>query len=163
MAAAIITLVELKTLLVYNPDTGLFEWAIDRRSIKKDNPVGGVSPRGYRHVKIAGKDYLEHRLAWFYFYGSWPSGHIDHRNGIKTDNRITNLRAATRSQNMQNQRLPHGSSDYLGVCFHKQTGKWQARITVDKKTRCLGRFDSQQEAGEAYLLAKRQLHPFCQI
>jgi len=99
-----------------------------------------------------------HRLAWLYTYGEWPVGDIDHINECKGDNRIINLREATRAENMQNRSKANknGHSGLLGVT--KVGKKWLGQIHVDGVRHHLGRFESPQEAHAAYLRAKHQLH-----
>lgn len=93
------------------------------------------------------KNYAVHRLIWAMHYGEWPSGAIDHINGIPDDNRVSNLRIANHSQNMMNTRLRRdNTSGYKGVAWCKKASKWQVYITYDGKTRSLGRFSSLQEA-----------------
>jgi len=84
---------------------------------------------------------------------------VDHRNGVPLDNRRSNLRLATQSQNRQNRRKRENTtSRYIGVCFDKQTGKWKARIKTNGREICLGRFDSEIEAALAYDAAARKYH-----
>ena len=72
-------------------------WRAARRKIKVGAIAGTLYPNCYRYVTINRKRYCEHRLAWLYVYGKWPEDMVDHINGIKDDNRIENLREATRS------------------------------------------------------------------
>lgn len=98
---------------------------------------------------------MAHRLAWLYTFGLFPEGDIDHLNGVRTDNRIVNLRDATRAINAQNRRLRNGR---LGIDFVKRTKKWRARIGVEGRSEGLGSFESKAAAQAAYLRAKRALH-----
>jgi hypothetical protein len=118
------------------------------------------------YISIDGKYQLAHRLAWMMVTGSEPNDDIDHVNGIRSDNRFANLRTATRGENMQNERAARSSnksSGLLGVSWSKAAGKWAAGIKLNGKKRHLGLFTDQQAAHEAYLVAKRDLHPFCTI
>jgi hypothetical protein len=96
-----------------------------------------------------------------------PAGReIDHINGNGLDNRRSNLRVVTRSENMQNQRKARAdnkSSGLLGVSWHKPGRNWTAQITIAGKRTHLGIFDTSSEAHAAYLSAKRNLHDFCVI
>lgn len=116
-------------------------------------------------IKALGKKCNAHRLAWLHFYGEWPAGEVDHINGIKTDNRIKNLRDAARELNSQNQRRAHhrNQAGLLGVTVDKARGKWLASIFHDGKKRHLGRFNSPEEAHARYIQEKRLVHPGCTI
>lgn len=114
--------------------------------------------QGYIQIRIGAKYYLAHRVAWYLHYGYWPK-EVDHINGIKTDNRITNLREVMRSDNGCNKpKQSNNTSGYKGVSFHKETGKYQAKITRHGKTTNLGLHETAESAGLAYQLAARQLH-----
>src|SRR6185369_10895033 len=98
--------------------------------------------QGYWRIFIYGKAYLGHRLVWLYVYGEWPRGDIDHVNRTRSDNRLCNLRVATRSQNLGNMgRRPVNTSGYKGVTWHKRAEKWLAQISVNRKNIYLGLFN----------------------
>ena len=102
---------------------------------------------------------MAHRLAWFYVYGAWPNGDLDHINGDKLDNRIANLREATRKQNMQNVRQhKHNTSGVKGVAWHSQRNKWRAYIFVDYRQIHLGLFDTKEAAAAARMNAEEIYH-----
>lgn len=153
-----IDLAKLRSMIEYNPETGKF-YALYSH---KDLPVGrevGCIDSGYVRLSVAGKIYKGHRLAWFYTYGEWPSGDIDHVNGDKSDNRICNLRKASRGQNMMNIGLKkHNTSGYKGVSYYRKTGKWKAQIQSNGKKVGLGYFDDIRDAAEAYIFAALELH-----
>ena len=159
-----ITQERLKEVLFYDDETGIFTRKI-ALGCRPAGSIVGTNMRGYLNAQIDGRNYFLHRLAWLYVFGAMPEKQIDHKNGIKNDNRISNLREANNSQNGQNQRKPGklNSSGFLGVSFHKKSGKWSARIAENKKTRNLGLFSAPEEAHRAYLTAKRELHEFCTI
>lgn len=144
---------ELQDSLDYDPESGEFT----RRATTSINPkvregaVAGTSDTaGYINIRIGKARYLAHRLAWLYTYGEFPEGDLDHINGIKSDNRISNLREATRSQNMANTGTPkHNSSGTKGVCFDKANKKWMAYLQINKQFKNLGRFDSKEAAIDA--------------
>lgn len=110
-----------------------------------------------------------HRLAWLLHYGEWPTGHIDHINGVRDDNRIANLRVVENRVNAQNKRIPMvtNKSGFLGVtsAFMKADGipRWRATLAKDKKTYHLGVFNTPEAAHEAYVSAKRQMHAGCTL
>ena len=164
---------ELKNLLDYDHDTGIFTW-----KRRKDKPgIGGktwntkfcgkkagwIASNGYRQIQIGGKiSYLSHRLAWLFCHGEWPKNEIDHINGIRDDNRICNLRQANRSENQQNIKCAYfrNKTGLLGVhwCTHKK--KYIAKIMDNGKAIHIGSFDSAELAHNAYLLVKRQIHAY---
>ena len=137
--------------LKYDPETGEFS-----------KRVGAEHKRtGYRYVMVDNVTYPEHRLAWFYMTGEWPSHDIDHINGQKSDNRFSNLRDVPETLNAQNERRVRGNnkSGYMGVFFRKERGKWEAKIRINGKTKRLGSFTNPEDAHVAYLEAKRKHHP----
>lgn len=159
-----LTVERLRELLEYDPETGDFRWKFDRGSKAPAGAIAGGLNKGYWLISIDGRRRRAHRLAWLYVHGVWPSGEIDHRNENKVDNRIANLREATRRQNTENISLPRrdNKSSTRGVSTKPRKGRpcWSARIVVDGKQRYLGQFDSPEEAAAAYLAAKAELHPF---
>ncbi|WP_230878255.1 HNH endonuclease signature motif containing protein [Burkholderia sp. 9779_493] len=117
-------------------------------------------------ITIDGIRMYAHRLAWFYVYGEWPSGDIDHIDGVRTNNAINNLRDVPRGVNMQNQRRARSNnrtSGLLGVTWHARRYRWCAQIQVDGKRKGIGYFDDAETAHQAYLDAKRKLHAGCSI
>lgn len=147
-----LTAEKLRTLLVYENDTGDFRWikAVPKR------PAGSIAGtdkgNGYRCISIGGKLYLSHRLAWLYVYGAWPSNNIDHINGDPGDNRISNLRECNQVQNSGNWKKAHkrNKSGYRGVYRISHTGKWCATIQIGGRSKYLGCFASPEQASIAY-------------
>lgn len=100
-----------------------------------------------------------HRLAWALHYGAWPKNEIDHINGVKSDNRLSNLREANRSENQRNVGKKASSSSQLkGASFHKKHRLWRARIRHDGASLHLGWFNSEEAAHAAYAKAANRLH-----
>lgn len=146
-----ITQEELKELLEYDENTGIFTWKISTNfKIKIGDIAGSLQIRGYRQITINKKRYLAHRLAWLYVYGEWSKGQIDHINGIRDDNRIENLRVVTPRENNQNQKC-HRDGKLVGATYSKSSKKWQAAIRVKGKLKHLGCYNTELEAHEAYL------------
>jgi hypothetical protein len=153
----------LKSILSYDPETGLFLWKMSKSNrIKIGDNSGYVTNTGYICIKINSKKYLAHRLVWLYMYGYMPKNDVDHINGIRNDNILLNLREATRSENLQNLKTHHSDNKIglLGVCFHKRIKKFHAQIKLNYKNNSLGYFDTPEKAHQAYLDAKRKLHEF---
>ncbi len=152
------TQAQLRDQLNYNPATGLFIWRVTKLGAKKGTVAGFRTWNGYWMLCLFRQKVRAHRAAWFYVYGVWPEHDIDHKNGIRDDNRIKNLRTVTRSVNLQNQRKSRSNSStgFLGVTKHG--GIWCAEIKVDGVRHYLGTFKTPELAHEAYLVAKRQLH-----
>ena len=155
-----ITQERLKELLNYDPVSGVFTRAAYIRGGGKVGSMVGksVGSSQYRSVCVDGKSYLLHRLAWLYVYGKWPAEFIDHINMDKLDNRISNLREASKLLNNLNTGLrKDNTTGYKGVSFDKSRGMFVAHIRVDTKLRSLGYFNSAISASRMYqdALAKR--------
>jgi hypothetical protein len=142
----------VRVLLDYDQNTGVFTWRTDRApNAKLGAKTGRHDKYGYTKIKILGRVHLAHRLAWLHVHGEWPTGEIDHINGDRADNRITNLRLATRSQNGCNtRRSSRNTSGVKGVRWHKHARKWAAQIKANGRYRSLGYFDAIEDAAAAY-------------
>lgn len=167
MASRIVSAERIRELLEYDPSTGLFTWKVSTSNRVKVGDIAGTLSYGYVAIGIDGKPRLAHRLAWMLFYGEWPACDIDHINGVRHDNRIENLRAVTRSVNMQNQRRGRGGNagGLLGATrYHRSKSKWLAQIKDSSgRLHYLGIFPTAEEAHAAYVTAKRQMHQGCAI
>jgi hypothetical protein len=124
-----------------------------------------VGSRGYLGVRLiyGGKPYrlYVHRIVWAMAHGSWPENEIDHINGIRDDNRLANLREATRHENQHNLPKPiTNTSGYPGVDWDKASYKWRARVVLDGREFHIGQFADQDAAYRAYCAGKAILHPF---
>ena len=148
---------DLKESMHYCPESGAFARRIGALII----PVNGSTDSyGYKQVRVNGKKYLAHRLAWLYMHGGWPPDQVDHCNGMRSDNRLKNLRLATNAQNRQNIRSAYSNSKSgaLGVTWDKKTQKWQAKISLNGAKNILGFFENIADASAAYIAAKREIH-----
>jgi len=156
---------QLKELLHYDSDTGTFTWVDSRGRVASGDVAGSPQSMGYLSIRINGRLHLAHRLAWLYSTGEWPKYQIDHINGIRTDNRISNLRDVTANVNQQNQRRGQsgGKTGLLGVSLYKKTGKYRSEIMCFGAIKFLGYFDTAPEAHAAYVKAKREIHEGCTI
>lgn len=147
-------------VLHYDPLTGIFTWRMSPSRSSKVGARAGYSftKERYSRITLRGHRYLEHRLAWFWVYGAWPKSVIDHVNGDGFDNRLSNLREATPSQNNFNKPLQkNNTSGVRGVSYNKNSNRWKAVIGVSKKKILLGFFESKEEAAQAYRKAA-ELH-----
>lgn len=145
------------TIYAYDPATGHFWWRqIPKRGKAKDGvPAGWICKLGYRLLKIDGKSHYAHRLAWLLIHGNLPRM-LDHKNCVKDDNRICNLRTATDVGNAANRAKPTTNTSGLkGAYFVK--GRWMAAIKYEKKFHWLGSFVSKEEAHAAYCKKAQQV------
>lgn len=159
-----LTYERLTHLLKFDPQTGLFSWNNRPCGHCQTKPVGYTPKSGYVVVMLDGVNYRAHRLALFYVNQKWPDGMVDHINGVRDDNRICNLRIVSRSGNGQNQRRAKAGSQsgVLGAHKHGKSG-WRSSIVINGETTRLGTFRSPEEAHQAYLVAKRKIHPMGMI
>jgi hypothetical protein len=164
MATQTLTQARLKELLDYNQETGVFTWLVrTSRRINVGDISGCPDANGYLLIGIDRHLYKAHRLAFLWVEGVWPQSHVDHRNGIPQDNRFCNLRKATNSENMQNERhaRKNNKCGLLGVSPNNQG--FLAQIVIPGKTLYLGTFKTPELAHAAYLKAKHEHHPFATI
>lgn len=149
-----ITQKELKTLLNYDPETGLFHWLVKPSiAVKIGDRAGSVlnkKPKpSYIAIKVKGKRYLAHKLAWLYCNGELPET-IDHINGSTIDNRISNLRSVSQAENAKNlKKYKNNTTGIPGVHWHKSQSRWQSSIGVNGKLIYLGSFTDIDCAIEA--------------
>lgn len=149
----------LQKILRYDPYTGYFFWNKARKGIRVDSIAGCKDRDNYTVIMLDKVNYFAHRLAWFYMTGGWPVADVDHIDLNPDNNKWTNLREATRGQNMQNGRLKaNNSSGYKGVSFHRQTGKFRAYIHENGKQKYLGLFLTAAEASEEYKKAAKETY-----
>lgn len=137
-----ITQEELMRVFDYDQKTGIFINKIERksasgagRSAKRGAIAGFKHSKGYVAITVNGRCYLAHRLAWIYVHGTLPAFQIDHIDGNRRNNAISNLRACTASENMQNVRKykDGGYSNEIGVSFNKRTNAWHGYVKVNGK------------------------------
>ncbi len=156
--------VNLKEIIKYSPSTGIFRWRESRGNQYAGEGVraGYVSSRGYRVIEIGGVRYLEHRLAWLLHYGKTPQKQIDHINGDRADNRISNLRESDNRDNSGNREC-HRNGKLVGACYFKARDNWMSTIRHQGKSLFLGYYPSEIEAHTAYICAKKiiQRNPLC--
>jgi hypothetical protein len=147
----------LRSILDYEPETGIFTWKVSPSTkVKVGDVAGSVNGRGYLQIRIQSRPHKAHRLAWLYTYGEWPKDQLDHINRNRSDNRISNLREVTNKQNGQNRsKYSHNTSGHPGVYWHKQGSKWVACIAHNYKQIYLGYFENLEEAIAARKAAEK--------
>lgn len=155
----------LRELLHYDQESGVFTRRFSIAGKRVGSVCGAPQNQGYVQVMVDKKNYLAHRLAWLYVTGQWPTMHIDHIDGNRTNNSFANLREASRQTNAQNIRQSHfdNRTGLLGVTHDKARGKFAATIYVNGRKRHLGRFATAEQAHAAYLKAKRATHDGCTL
>lgn len=143
----------LRSLLNYDPATGEFSWKVRCGMRGLPGKVTGHTRGEYRQITVRQKNYRAHRLAWLHHYGRWPKGEIDHIDGDKHNNAITNLREVTLTVNQRNRSLPsNNTSGVIGVCWHKGSERWHASIGA----KYVGSFRNLSDAKAARRRAERE-------
>jgi hypothetical protein len=145
-----ITAERVRELLSYDPSSGEFAWKVSRGTARAGRIAGALDSHGYRQISIDSRLRLAHRLAWLYVHGVWPEREIDHINGGYDDNRLCNLRLATRNQNQANRPVRRDNLSRLKAVHEYRPGHWRARITVNGKRRHIGVFATPDDAHRAY-------------
>lgn len=131
-----------KAKLTYNQETGILNWTCGTK-----RPQGSLKSSGYIRVTIQGRQYFQHRLAWALHYGYWPNGVIDHKDRVRSNNAITNLRDVTQQDNSKNQgNRINTTSGHKGVSKNKNTGKFEQYKHIKYKKIYLGSFDTLELA-----------------
>lgn len=167
----------LREILEYDPSSGIFTWKQRHAELFSDGKYSAVracsiwnaklagkaagcpSAYGYTVIRIQDRLYGAHRLAWLYMTGEWPEGEVDHRDLDKSNNAWSNLRPATHQQNSLNCKIRrHNRLGVKGVCFHKETGKYRARITTNREVISLGLYETPKMASAAYADASAKYH-----
>jgi hypothetical protein len=153
----------LRQRLRYEPETGKLFWLAHQCQRPQWNSrfagaeaFAGLNENGYLKGVVNEIPLKAHRVAYAIYHGSWPDGDVDHINGIRTDNRIDNLRVVSRSQNMRNaKRYKSNKTGITGVYWNKALRKYEAKIQIDKKQIHLGVFPTRELAAQARLNAER--------
>ena len=145
----------LKEILEYDPETGFLTWINNAGSRGRCGYVAGtINAAGYIDIRVNGKTYKAHRLAWLYVHGEWPN-EIDHVNHVRDDNRILNIRNVTRAENGRNQStMKTNKSGHQGISKRRDCNRWESRIAVNGKDIYLGLFKNKDAAIEARKLAE---------
>jgi len=150
-----VTIERLKEVMRYEPETGRLEWKVRISCHNPGEHAGCVKMDGYVYVNLDKNRMFGHRMAWALYYGRWPEHQLDHINGVRSDNRIENLREVTGSVNQHNRRdMIRKNGSLKGTSFRKKIGLWKAEIIIDGKRFHLGMFPSEKAAHEMYVEAK---------
>jgi hypothetical protein len=154
----------LRKRLRYEPETGKLFW-LDCEDMPQKwlarwadkEAFTAISVWGYRVGRINSLSFRAHRVAYAIYYGSWPRDQIDHINGVRSDNRISNLRGVTHQENMRNQSMHvNNTSGVCGVNWCRNTLKWRAQININGRNKSLGYYTTLEGATEARVKASRQ-------
>jgi hypothetical protein len=158
--ASELTAERLREVLHYNPDTGVFTRLVASRHNARfvGSEAGRTQGIGYREIRVDGRRYLAHRLAWLYMTGAWPKAETDHTNLDRADNRWCNLREATRSQNFANKRLQANNTSGRKGIRRQPSGKWRAEHKFNGKPIRLGLFDTPGQAALAHAISMERHH-----
>ncbi len=155
-----LTAQRLREVLEYDANAGTFLRkmpASRRHPLPWTEPAGAIDTKGYIKIKIDGRSHGAHRLAWLWMTGQMPQEQMDHIDGNRANNRWSNLREATQSQNQANsKKRVTNRSGLKGI--YPFAGRWCARITKDRTRHFLGTFASPEEAHAAYRAASLELH-----
>jgi hypothetical protein len=152
----VVTQEYLKRLFEYDSETGLF-YNRSSRGRARAGKVAGSYTCGYWRIIIDGEKYYAHHLAWLYVYGEWPS-EIDHRDGNRSNNKIANLRIATRTENGFNAKREAGESGLKGAYLDKRSLMWHSKIQIGGRVTWLGSFNTAEEAHKAFMAAVEANH-----
>lgn len=153
----------LDDLFEYQTDTGMFIRKVSVSQSKAGDTVGSKGKNGYLLLSVDGKRYYAHRVALAMANKSWPVGPVDHKNGVRADNRLDNLREATLSVNAQSRANARCDSETGVIGVSRKRSKFSAKIGVSGVITYLGVFDTVLLASKAYIDAKRKLHCGCTI
>lgn len=151
---------QARSLLNYDPISGQLSWRINAsRRTRAGSVIKSVDSKGYIIFGYAGKNYRAHRIIWLLWYGYLPTGEVDHKDRVRTNNAILNLRESSKIQNQWNRTAKKGTiSGLKGACWDASRSKWIAVIRIEGKNRNLGRFDTAEEAHAAYCEVARRCH-----
>ncbi len=158
---------QLRNILHYNPETGEFRWLVRpaQRIQVGDNAGCLCKTHGYVDIRIDNRLYKAHVLAWLYAHGEWPGRFIDHIDQNRSNNRLANLRLATKAQNAINSKIRRDNTSGLkGVVWDKTRGLWKAQLGSKNGMRFIGRFPTKDQAHAAYCeAAQREFGEFARV
>lgn len=156
MAADDLSAEVVRSVLDYEPETGMLRW---KRRLSSRTQVGapaGTRCNGYSKLALFGRQYYAHRLAWLHVYGAWPEGILDHINRNRSDNRISNLRDVGHAENGQNRaEQKNNTSGFKGVTWCEGRMVWRSDISIAGRQKFLGHFKDAAQAAYARAEAER--------
>lgn len=157
-----------RRLYSYEPKSGVLFWRVDRIAhlrnhstfaARKGDVAGWLGKTGYRYAILCGRKRKSTWIIWAIVHGRFPKNQIDHRNRVRDDDRLRNLRDASPSQNICNIGIrSNNTSGYKGVSWSTQRNKWRATIKAHGKQMHLGFFTNPRKAWEAYAVAVHLHH-----
>ncbi len=148
----------LMQLLHYDPVTGVFTRVVSNRTDRVGTIPGAKNTKGHIQIRLDGVLYMAHRLVWLYVFGSFPENQLDHINGVKHDNRLTNLRECSNKRNSENRKMSsRNTSGFRGVSFDKHHGKFKAYVGHNMGSIHVGLFDTAESAAVAAKVARDQV------
>lgn len=150
---------DLDKLLRYDPETGLFYWLESRGCVSVGSIAGYTDDKGYNAIRVNGRNWYAHILAWLSVTGSLPDAQIDHRDTDRSNNRFDNLRLSSQLENTYNRSMmSNNKSGVKGVHWHNFSQRWRAVIGVNGKKIQVGAFESIDLAKEAIAKARDKHH-----
>ena len=151
-----VTWKQLDELLFYNSETGKLYYKVSKGGrVKAGEEVGSIGGTGYLNVKIRGVKYRVHRVIWALVYKEKPPAIIDHEDGNKQNNKLTNLRVATKSQNSHSSKLRHNNSTgFAGLTYHKRSKSWFTKIVKDGIL--YGKYFKSKDKAISHLVCRRR-------
>lgn len=137
----------VKSIFNYNEITGVLKWRVNRHRVFKGKTCNSLDRDGYKRVTVDGKGYRVHRIIWLYVYGYMPENQIDHKDQVKTNNKIENLREVSFSCSSQNRdNFKSNTSGVKGISWNNNNKKWKVTIMNDCKNIHGGYFSFFDEA-----------------
>lgn len=153
----------IKSVLDYNLETGVFTWKY-RNDVPKEwntrragSIAGRTDKRGYITITIYKRHFYAHRLAWLWMTGECPYDDVDHRDRNPSNNKWSNLRRGSRTQNHGNRAIsPKNTSGFKGVSLFKRDGTWRSQIQINGENIHLGYYLTPEKAHEVYMKAAKK-------
>lgn len=156
---------ELRKLIDYDRITGVLSWRVSDGGVLVGSPVKTINSNGYLVIGLFGSKYRQHRIAWLHAYGEWPLGTVDHIDGNRSNNALSNLRVVSQRLNNQNQTKPGAAnkSGVLGVYWSVRLNGYMAQVSIDGKKKRRGPYKTIERAYASYVDLKRIHHEGCTL